>query len=211
MAGGDVVIGVHVSFINNMAETILGGKTLSDSFVMKYAKVVHAELPLPLMVHCRAPHWAMTMAKDRPLELMIAGPNEVVLISRIVAIEVDGVTTEMNAVARMTYELQQDEFGDVSLVRQGDVELEAEGTAEARAFLASKLDAFFGPTLTGGGVIVPAGGALATMKQLEWHGVRADRDWIVTAWDVPAEAIQEMIRSPSTDAEELASGPPSVR
>jgi hypothetical protein len=195
MAGGDVVIGVHVSFINNMAETILGGKTLSDSFVMKYAKVVHAELPLPLMVHCRAPHWTMTMAKHRPLELVIAGPNEVVLISRVVALEVDGVTTEMNAVARMNYAIQQDEFGDVSLVRQGDVELEAEGTAEARAFLASKLDAFFGPTLTGGGVIVPAGGALASLKSMQWHGVRADRDWIVTEWDVPAAAIQEMIRS----------------
>jgi hypothetical protein len=195
LAGGDVVIGVHISFINNMAETILGGKTLSDSFVMKYAKVVHAELPLPLMVHCRTPRWGMTMAKHRPLELVIARPNEVVLISRVVALEVDGVTTEMNAVARMTYAIQQEEFGDVSLVRQGDVELEAEGTPEARQFLATKLEAFFGATLTGGGVIVPAGGALASLKSMQWHGVRADRDWIVSAWDVPAEAIREMIRS----------------
>jgi hypothetical protein len=195
MAAGDVAIGVHVSFVNNMAETILGGKTLSDSFVMKYAKVVHAELPLPLMVHCRTPRWAMTMAKHRPLELAIAGPNEVVLISRVVALEVDGVTTEMNAVARMIYAIQQDEFGDVSLVRQGTVELETDGTPEARQFLVTKLEAFFGPTLTGGGVIVPAGGALATLKSMQWHGVRADRDWIATAWNVPAEAIQEMIHS----------------
>jgi hypothetical protein len=206
MAEGDVVIGVHVSFINNMAETILGGKTLSDSFVMKYAKVLHAELPLPLMVHSRTPRWAISMAKYRPLELVIAGPNEAVLVSRVVALEVDGVTTEMNAVARTTYQIRQDEFGDVALVRQGDMELVAEGTAEARAFLAAKLEAFFGPTLTGGGVIVPAGGALAAMKQLEWHGVRADRDWIVTAWDVPAAAIQEMIRSQQEKLEQPEGG-----
>jgi hypothetical protein len=116
------------------------------------------------------------------------------------------VTTEMNAVARTTYQIRQDEFGDVALVRQGDMELEAEGTAEARAFLAAKLEAFFGPTLTGGGVIVPAGGALAAMKQLDWRGVRADRDWIVTAWDVPAAAIQEMIRSQQEKLEQPEGG-----
>lgn len=211
MTRGDIVIGVHVSFINNMAETILGGKTLSDSFVMKYAKVAHAELPLPLMVHCRAPHWAMTMAKHRPLELVIAGPNDMVLIARVAALEVDGVTTEMNAVARMTYHIQRDEFGDVSLVRQGGVELEADGTAEMREFLATKFGAFFGPTLTGGGVIVPAGGALATMKQLQWHGVRAERDWIVTAWDVPPAAIQEMLRAQELGEGNLTAGSVSVR
>jgi hypothetical protein len=195
MAEGDVVVGVHISFINNMAETILGGKTLSDSFVMKYAKVVHAELPLPLMVHNRRASWAMTMAKHRPLELVIAGPNELVLISRVVALDVDGVTTEMNATATIAYRIHRDQFGDVLLIRQGDVKLESEAATEARAILAAKLDAFFGPTLTGGGVIVPAGGALATMKKMQWHGVQADRDWIVTAWDVPADAIHEMMRS----------------
>ena len=52
--GGDVQLRVHVSMFNNTAETILGGKTLSDEFLMKYAQVLQAQLPLPLMVHTRA-------------------------------------------------------------------------------------------------------------------------------------------------------------
>ena len=69
--GGDIQFRLHVSAFNNMAETITGGKTLDDKFFMKYAKVLHAELPLPLMVHARSTRWAFTMQRHRPIELVI--------------------------------------------------------------------------------------------------------------------------------------------
>jgi hypothetical protein len=38
--GGDLQLRIHISLLNNMLETILGGKTLSDEFLMRYAKIL---------------------------------------------------------------------------------------------------------------------------------------------------------------------------
>jgi hypothetical protein len=191
---GDVVVSFHASLFNNLAETITGGKTLSDEFLMKYAKVVHAELPLPLMVHSRAPRWAFTMAKCRPLAVTIAAPEEITFRVRVDAVQIDGATTDVGATATIAYQLQRDKFGDFALLRKGDVQLDADGPAAVRAFVHEKLDAFFGPVLNGGGVIVPEGGAMGAIRSLEWQGLYAGDDWIVTAWNVPDVAIDELVR-----------------
>jgi hypothetical protein len=191
---GDVVIGVHASFFNNLAETITGGKTLSDEFLMKYAKVVHAELPLPLMVHSRAPRWAFTMARHRPLSVTIPDQENISFRVRVDAVEIDGATTEVGATAMIRYRLERDKFGDFALLRKGGVEFDAHGPADVQAFVHEKLDAFFGPVLNGGGVIVPEGGAMGTIRSLEWQGLQAKGDWIVTGWKVPDVAIDALVR-----------------
>jgi hypothetical protein len=190
----DVVVGIHASFFNNMAETITGGKTLSDRFIMKYAKVLHAELPLPLMVHTRAPRWALTMAKHRPLAVEIAAPDRVTFRVRVDAVEIGGATTPTNAIATISYRIQRDQFGDYFLQRQGDLALDAHCAAATAEFLREKLDAFFGPVLNGGGVIVPEGGALGAMQRLQWQGLRADGDWLVVGWNIPAEAVDSLMQ-----------------
>ena len=191
---GDVLVRVHVSFFNNMAETITGGKTLSDKFFMRYAKVIHAELPLPLMVHARAPRWALTMAKHRPIELRIPESNQFVFVVRIDAVEVDGVTTAAPTTAAIAYHLLQDEYGDYRLQRDGGVQLDAALPEEARSFCQEKLGAFFGPVLNGSGVVVPEGGVLGALRGLQSRGVHAEREWIVAGWDVPSEVVEELIR-----------------
>jgi hypothetical protein len=204
---GDVVIGVHASFVNNLAETITGGKTLSDEFLMKYAKVLHAELPLPLMVHSRAARWAFTMARHRPLAVTIASPEAITFRVRVDAVEIDGAVTNVAATAKISYRLQRDKFGDFALMRDGGVDIDAAGPADVQAFVHEKLDAFFGPVLNGGGVIVPEGGALGTVRTLEWQGLRAQNDWIVTAWNVPDVAIDALVRF----QEEVATAAPLRR
>jgi hypothetical protein len=190
----DVVVGIHASFFNNMAETITGGKTLSDRFIMKYAKVLHAELPLPLMVHTRAPRWALTMAKQRPLAVEIAAPDRVTFRVRVDAVEIDGATTPTNAVATIAYRLQRYEFGDYYLQRQGELTLDARCAAATADFLHAKLDAFFGPVLNGGGVIVPEGGTLGAMQRLQWRGLQAGGDWLVVGWNIPADAVDSLMQ-----------------
>jgi len=190
----ELVVRVHVSTFNNMAETITGGKTLSDEFFMKYAKVLHAELPLPLMVHSRAPRWAFTMAKHRPIELRTAGLNQLTFIVRIDAVDFDGATSATPARAEISYLLERDDLGDYSLQRMGAVQLETAARPDIRDFVLQKVDAFFGPTLNGGGVVIPAGGLLGAVSGVQLRGIQAEHEWIVAGWDVPSETINALMR-----------------
>jgi len=191
---GDVQLRLHVSAFNNMVETITGGKTLDDKFLMKYAKVLHAELPLPLMVHARSKRWAFFMRRHRPIELVIPQLNHFDFIVRIEGLEVDGRSITEPAVATIRYELRVDDLGEYALHRLGDVELETELSADIRALVYEKINAFFGPILNGGGVVVPEGGVLAPLRRLQSRGIRAEHEWITIAFDVPPEAIDEFRR-----------------
>ena len=192
--GGDILARVHVSFLNNMAETITGGKTLSDEFFMRYAKVIHSELPLPLMVHSRSARWSLTMAKHRPIEFQIPRPNRFVIVVRVDAVEIDGVTSTVPATAAIDYDLLQNEFGEYELKRDRGVAVDSALPEATRSFLVEKLGAFFGPVLNGKGVVVPEGGMLGALAGLRSRGVHAEREWIVAGWDVPTMVIDELIR-----------------
>jgi hypothetical protein len=191
---GDVLVRVHTSFVNNMAETITGGKTLSDEFFMRYAKVIHAELPLPLMVHSRAPRWALTMARYRPIAFENPAANQFVIVVRVDAVHIDDAVKATPSTARIAYELVENEFDEFELRRQGGVELTSDLDEPTREFLLEKLDAFFGPMLNGGGVVVPEGGVLGALRGLESRGVLAEHEWIVAGWNVPPEVIDELLR-----------------
>jgi hypothetical protein len=191
---GDVLVRVHTSFVNNMAETITGGKTLSDEFFMRYAKVIHAELPLPLMVHSRAPRWALTMARYRPIAFENPAANRFVIVVRVDAVHIDDAVKATPSTARIAYELVENEFDEFELRRQGGVELTSDLDEPTREFLLEKLDAFFGPMLNGGGVVVPEGGVLGALRGLESRGVLAEHEWIVAGWNVPPAVIDELLR-----------------
>ncbi len=63
----DVETRIHVSFFNNMFETIMAGKTFTDEYFMRYGRILQAELPPELMVHSRSQRWAIIARKPRPL------------------------------------------------------------------------------------------------------------------------------------------------
>ena len=177
--GEGVVARVHVSFFNNAAETIMAGKRFTDRYFMNYAKILQAELPLPLMVHSRSQRWAMIAAKERPLVLKIPSPNRFHFILRMQAFEFDGEIIQTPGAARVAYNLTQNEFGEYRLQRDGELELRTDLETPQRVFLHEKLNAFFAPILDGGGVIVPDGGTLGKIAELQTPEVVVDRDWIV--------------------------------
>jgi hypothetical protein len=191
--GGDVQVRVHISFFNNTAETILGGKRLTDEFLMKYAQILQAELPLPLMVHARSQRWAVATRKYRPLEMSLPAPNRVQLVMRIEAVEIDGQTYDSPATATMNFDLVKNEFDEYALVRDGQVELDSSLPTVAREFLHEKLDAFFAPVLDAGGVAIPDGGILGTLNGVQPAGVRAEDDWITIGVDVPDEVLRALL------------------
>ena len=191
--GGDVQLRLHVSLVNNMLETILGGKTLSDEFLMRYAKILQPQLPLSLMVHSRSRRWAVITAKYRPLELCLPEPNRLQFVMRIESAEYDGETYDAPCTVTVDYDLVKNDFDEYELVRDGDIHLETALPTNARSFLHKRLDAFFAPLLNGGGVAVPDGGVLGAISGIEPAGVEVANDWIVIGLNVPEEVLDALM------------------
>lgn len=192
--GGDVQVRFHVSLVNNSLETILGGKTLSDEFLMRYAKILQPQLPLPLMVHSRSQRWSVTTFKHRPLELLMPAPNRLQFVMRIKAVEIDGQTYDVPTTATIDYDLVKNDFDELELVRDGEVQIDTPLPTQARSFLHEKLDAFFAPLLNGGGVAVPDGGVLGALNGVQPAGVEVANDWIVIGINIPEEVFDAVMR-----------------
>ena len=190
--GGDLQFRLHVSFLNNSLETILGGKTLSDEFLMKYAKILQAQLPLPLMVHARSTRWAITTLKHRPLELTMPEPNRLQFTMRITAVDIADEHFATPATATITYDVVENEFEELELVRDGPVLLDTALPTDAKEFLHDRLDAFFAPLLNAGGIAVPDGGLLGAMNDIQMAGVHVANDWIVVGLNVPKEVFDSV-------------------
>ena len=191
--GGDMQFRVHLSFFNNSLETILGGKTLSDEFLMRYAKILQAQLPMPLMVHARSTRWAVTTRKHRPLEISIPAPNRLQLTMRLTSVDIDGEHFESPAVATIDYDLVSNDLAEYELIRDGEVRLKTDLPTHAKAFLHQKLDAFFAPLLNAGGVAVPDGGVLGAMNDVQLAGLQMANDWFVLGLNIPMEVIDSMM------------------
>jgi len=190
----DILVRVHVSAVNNMAETITGGKSLSDAFFMKYAEILHEELPLSLMVHARARRWAIVTRKHRPFEVRIPKPNRFLFRIQIESLEIDGEQFAAPSSVAIAYDLTKNGIGEYQLERDGGVQLETTLEEEARSFLHEKLDAFFGPVLNAGGVVIPDGGLLGALKGLEPRGIHAESGWIVAGVNVPTAIIEQLMQ-----------------
>lgn len=196
----DVVGQMHVSFINNLLETIMAGKMFTDEYFMKYAKVLQPTLPLDLMVHARAKRWAIIADKPRPLEMEIPEANLFRIKLNIAALEVDGDRFTAKTQATVRYHLQQNEFGDYFLEREGNVELDTQLDTHHRELLEKKLNAFFAPILDGGGVVIPEGGATGPMNSLELVGVQATDDWLAVGYIVPQDLVDSFMHAERSEA-----------
>ena len=191
MGSADVQFRFHVSFFNNMAETIMAGKTFTDKYFMNYGRILQAELPPTLMVHSRAVRWAIVAAKPRPLEITIPAPNQFRIQLRMQQVNIGDEQFAGPITATVHYTFQKDEFDEYQLKRQGDVELNASMPEASQEFLSKKLSAFFAPILNAGGVSLPEGESLKRLSSLKPKDAIIDRDWLVLGVDVPTEVLQQ--------------------
>jgi hypothetical protein len=175
----DLRIRLHVSFINNMMETIMAGKVFTDEYFMRYAKVLQPTLPVDLMVHSRGQRWAIVAAKTRPLELRIPAPNEFEFVLHVASLEIAGEKFEQPATATVRYELVKNQYDEYYLKRVEDLRLDSQLATFQRDFLHKKLSAFFSPIL----------------NALKFVGLQADQDWLAVGINVPSEFVDEVMRN----------------
>jgi hypothetical protein len=192
-ADADLRIRLHVSFINNMMETIMAGFT--DEYFMRYAKVLQPTLPLDLMVHSRAQRWAIIAAKPRPLELRIPAPNQFEFVLHVASLEISGEKFEQPSTATVRYELVKNQYDEYYLKRIQDLRLDSQLATFQSDFLHKKLSAFFAPILDAGGVAIPDGDAIGRLNALKFVGLQADQDWLAVGINVPREFVDEVMRN----------------
>src|SRR5690606_13079097 len=97
---------------NNMAETIMAGKDYPDTYFMEGAKILQPELPLPLMVHARAPRWTVTAEKSRPLEMRVHDNGRIHIRVRFSGLKVGDEAWKTPVVVDVSYRLTQDAYGE---------------------------------------------------------------------------------------------------
>lgn len=191
----DLAIRLHVSFINNMMETIMAGKVFTDEYFMRYAKVLQPTLPLDLMVHSRGQRWAIVAAKPRPLELRIPAPNQFEFVLHVASLEISGEKFNQPATATVRYELVKNQYDEYYLKRIQDLKLDSQLATFQSDFLHKKLSAFFSPILDAGGVAIPDGDAIGRLNSLKFVGLQADQDWLAVGINVPSEFVDEAMRN----------------
>lgn len=195
VTSADIRISLHMSFFNNMLETIMAGKTFTDEYFMRYARIIQPQLPPPLMVHSRSQRWAIVAAKPRPLEITIPASNQFKIQLHVQRVEIGSEEFAGPTTATIHYSLEQSEFDDYYLQRQGEVELDSSMPPESHSFLRQKLDAFFAPVLDGTGVALPEGGTLGQMRSLQPQGAWAGQDWLTLGINVPNEFLEAWLPS----------------
>ncbi len=189
----DIHIRLHVSFFNNMLETIMAGKTFTDRYFMRYSRIVQAELPPALMVHARSVRWSVDATKPRPLEISIPAPNRFLIQLRFqkVAIGEEEFTGQTNLT--VTYDLVENEYGEYHLQRDGEVLLDSPLPNEQATFLHAKMSAFFAPVLDGSGVALPEGGSVGRLRGLQPQGAHAENNWLTVGINMPDDFLKEWL------------------
>jgi len=198
----DVQARFHVSFFNNMAETIMAGKTFTDTYFMNYGRILQPTLPPALMVNYRSQPWSIVTAKPRPLEIAITARDQLSIQLRMQQVTIGDEHFTGPTIATISYALVKNEFEEYQLERQGNVQLDSPLPQASQVFLLRKLDAFFAPVLSGGGVALPEGGTLGRLRSLRSQGVYANDNWLVIGVQVPTEFLEQwwsVVNTQTTD------------
>ncbi len=189
----DIQVRLHVSFFNNMLETIMAGKTFTDRYFMRYGRVVQPELPPALMVHSRSVRWSVDADKPRPLEISIPATNQFLIKLRFQKVVIGEEEFTGQTTLTVAYDLVENEYGEYHLQRVGDVRLDAPLPDEQQAFLLAKMSAFFAPVLDGSGVALPEGGSVGRLRGLQPQGAHAENNWLTVGINMPDDFLKEWL------------------
>ena len=189
----DVEVQLHVSFFNNMLETIMAGKTFTDRYFMRYGRILQAELPPQLMVHSRSLRWSVDARKPRPFEISIPSANRFRIELRFQKVVIGEEVFTGPTIMSVEYNLFENEYGEYFLEREQDLAIDSSLPAEQEAFLHGKLSAFFAPVLDAGGVALPEGGSLGRLRGLQPAGAHASDNWLILGVNIPDEVLKEWL------------------
>jgi hypothetical protein len=186
---------VHESMLDNLAETLLGGRTARDEIWHDVINVITGRAPRQLWVHDRSERWSVTFSRKRPLRTQFDDDRMGILL-RLERVERGARTLEhpVEIEARFTPHITPDGPG---LVREGDLEIRlADGIDPELAydwqnFLRRKLGAVLAEEIYFDGLVPPAGGTLGKLRELDLVVFSTRDGWLTVAYQwVPAQSAE---------------------
>jgi hypothetical protein len=195
-AGAALVVRLHESLVNNLAQDVLADRTVDQARLEQVAVRLFGRLPENLQADEERGPWSITFARREPVSLHIEGHQATLVLRGRRFMSGDrGVETPMNVTIR--YQLQR-EAGRVRAVREGEIEvfppdfvpnsgrrLNARTTG-IRNMLRRRFEKIFAEELASEGLILP--GAWSRAGRLDLVELEADRGWLALGWRQASEA-----------------------
>lgn len=185
----DLAFRVHESFLNNVASSLLPGKTVQDRHWLEILGLVTGSQPRGLWVHDRADPWSVTFARQLPVSTRIAD-GRIHVIFRFDAARVGDQTWDTPIRLEATLEPRITRDGP-ALFRQGDIAIHIDNATtydQLHRTLSRKFDAVFPAELHFDGLVAPEGGALGKLNALELIDLRCERGWMTLGYHLNVKA-----------------------
>jgi len=180
----DASIVAHQSAINNLAEAVFGGKTISDRQAAEWVELGTGDLPKEFRIS-REDRWSITFATYQPVTVEFGESELTVRIRGSRFTRGDDVVDQTIEIAA-TYRIERTETG-VRFTRQGEVSLTFPGRDEPtvqqqaiRSFMLEKFEALFAPTAETTGVKFP--GRFADKAPMHLSAFKMTGGWLSLAW-----------------------------
>ena len=188
--GHDLDVRVHQSLINNFAEALLGGVTLTDEKLAQLAKDLAGQVPEELKITPDVDPWSITFTAAQPITLDFAkGRLRIAIRGRRFTRSDRRIDRAMEISA--TYAMEKTAQG-VKLTRQGQVQViylvgrrrrqSAEQVA-FRTFMRNKFEQVFKEELVTKGLELP--GRWKRAGRLSLGRLSADGGWLSLSWRQP--------------------------
>ena len=181
----DAALVVHQSAINNLAESILGGKTITDRMAAELLEVANqGDLPEEFSVDRTNP-WSITLAKYQPVTVEL-GDSKITVNIRGNRFRRGGSSVNDMIQVSATYHIEKTSKG-VKLSREGDVELTYPGKEQltveqtaVKSFLLVKFNYLFKDSAETTGVQFP--GRFEDKAPMELALFEMSSGWLSLAW-----------------------------
>ncbi|MEC7602455.1 MAG: hypothetical protein VX668_00435, partial [Planctomycetota bacterium] len=181
----DAALVVHQSAINNLAESILGGKTITDRMAAELLEVANqGDLPEEFSVDRTNP-WSITLAKYQPVTVEL-GDSKITVNIRGNRFRRGGSSVNDMIQVSATYHIEKTSKG-VKLSREGDVELTYPGKEQltveqtaVKSFLLVKFNYLFKDSAETTGVQFP--GRFEDKAPMELAVFEMSSGWLSLAW-----------------------------
>lgn len=203
--GTALFLQLHESTVNNLANSILAGKTLVEKDVQAAVIRLRGSLPDDLKGDENRP-WSLTFADRDPVVLAVTGDNEYRITVRGERYNSgDDRIGAMNVTA--TYKITREANGS-KLTRQGDLEIDPPGFVRGETKLSTKevtwrrilrrrFEKLFPETATSPGLELP--GRWKEAGRLPLKELVVQNGWFVLGWGMPGEG-----EAPAAKAEKTA-------
>src|SRR5262245_33418348 len=178
----DLAGSAHQSLLNNLSESMLGGKTIEDTIWQDMLQLLLGTPPRALWVHDRAERWSVTFARQRPVTAQF-DDGRIHFVLRLSGVTRGTEQLDLPAEIEASFLPQITRDGPL-LVRDGELAIRCDDS-DVHKLLRRKFGAIFPPELGFDGLAPPAGGTLGKLRKFRLAEFHSGGGWLTVGYMLP--------------------------